>query len=252
MLHTADMVTATQIPTRSLDPTEEYRMKQYDSPREEGPLALLRNIPSSSSSSSLVSNRSSSSALSSTSSFDLTQKPPRRRSSAFFEEGLKGEDAIVDARIRRSSRPSLRVRFRSKVDVVERPTEPEYTPRPVDDMPTLFPTFSRLLFFALVLVVIVPSFSNSPFFQAGITPIGAKAGVVRVPLQEHRKALPTLDKRQDSSTDICKRWSGQSAVVNGTMYYYGGRATTSADQTTNEWSASLSLHWSIQRLTFHR
>src|ERR1700744_2065411 len=44
---------------------------------------------------------------------------PTRRNSAFLEVGLGGEDAIVDSKLRRGSRPKLQVRFRSKVDVVE-------------------------------------------------------------------------------------------------------------------------------------
>ncbi|KPI36609.1 uncharacterized protein AB675_4371 [Cyphellophora attinorum] len=231
------MATATQIPaTRSQDPTERPRMNQYDSPHEGDAEHSLRDVPSSLSSAS-SDKPLLPSAVSSTSSIDLTsEKPPRRRSSVFFEEGLKGEDAIVDARVRRLSRPSLRVRFRSKTDIFERPADADDIPIPVNEMPALFPTFQRLLFFVLVLVVFVPSFGGSSFFKAGITPIGAKAGVVRVPIEKQTKALPAVQKRQDTSTDTCKRWSGQSAVVNGTMYYYGGRASTSADQTQNEWN----------------
>jgi hypothetical protein len=166
---------------------------------------------------------------------------PRRRSSAFFEEGLKGEDALVDARLRRFSRPSQRVRFRSKVDVHEADnvqTPLSEKPPPVQDLPPFFPTISRIMFFTLLLAVIVPSLGNSPFFKAGVSSIGAKAGPIAVPIEEQARSLPAVAKRQDTNTDICKRWSGQSAIVNGTMYYYGGRATTESDQTTNQWSES--------------
>jgi hypothetical protein len=44
-----------------------------------------------------------------------------------------------------------------------------------------------------------------------------------------------LHKRANSPTDVCKRWSHQSAVVNGTLYIYGGQSTTSSSQTTNTW-----------------
>lgn len=165
---------------------------------------------------------------------------PKRRSSAFFEAGLTGEDAFVDARLRRASRPSLRVRFRSKVDIHE--SEVDDADSPVfetQEMPPFFPTMPRIMFFVLILAVIIPSLGNSPFFKAGVSPIGAKAGVVKVPIQEHTTLLPTLDKRQDTETDVCTRWSGQSAVVNGTMYYYGGRVSTSAGQSSNQWSKSV-------------
>lgn len=168
--------------------------------------------------------------------------PPTRRRSVFFEEGLKGEDAIVDARFRRTTRPSLRVRFRSKVDVHESDYVDEPWPDTVqqsEGIPPLFPTAPRIMLFVLLLAVIIPSLGNSPFLQAGISPIGAKAGPVKVQVEEPVRSLPTVEKRQDSDTDICKRWSGQSAVVNGTMYYYGGRKSTSADQTSDTWSTSL-------------
>lgn len=165
---------------------------------------------------------------------DVHEQIPRRRSSAFFESGLLGDDSLVDARLRRNSRPRV-VRFRSKVEVVE----PEPVPIPesdiVDEMPPYFPTLGRLLFFALVIAIVLPSLGNSPLLQAGIGPIGAKAGPVAVKSETY-KSLP--QKRQDSSTDICKRWSGQSAVVNGTIYYYGGRATSSSEQTSDTWSMS--------------
>lgn len=48
----------------------------------------------------------------------------------------------------------------------------------------------------------------------------------------------TLEGRADSPTDVCTRWSHQSAVVNGTMYVYGGRSKTKSDQTDNTWSKS--------------
>lgn len=166
----------------------------------------------------------------STDSADIDQIP-RRRSSAFFEAGLEGEDALVDARIRKNSRPRI-VRFRSKVEVVE-PEAVEIC-EPVNDMPVLFPTLGRLLFFALLIAVVLPSLSNSPLLKAGIGPIGAKAGPVGVEFARQHKTLP--QKRQDTDTTVCKRWAGQSAIVNGTVYYYGGRTTTDAQQTSDTWS----------------
>jgi hypothetical protein len=50
----------------------------------------------------------------------------------------------------------------------------------------------------------------------------------------------TLQKRDNSPTNVCKRWSQQSAIVNGTLYLYGGRATLSSDQKSNQWSTDLS------------
>lgn len=43
-------------------------------------------------------------------------------------------------------------------------------------------------------------------------------------------------KRADSPTDACKRWAGQSTVVNGTLYMYGFRTSTDQKQTDNTWT----------------
>jgi hypothetical protein len=171
-------------------------------------------------------------------SFSQTSGPEgqQRRSSAFFEDGLRGEDAIIDAKVRRNSRPKLQVRFRSKVEIHEADAI-DWTPEPeprVEQMPSYFPTLDRLLFLAFCIALILPSLGNSPLLKAGVSPIGAKAGPVSIPIESKVKSLPS--KRQDTS--VCKRWAGQSALVNGTLYYYGGRSTTSADQTSDTWSES--------------
>lgn len=62
---------------------------------------------------------------------------------------------------------------------------------------------------------------------------GVKGGAIPV------AAIPAesmLVKREDSPTDACKRFSGQSAIVNGTLYMYGFRRTTEAKQTDNTWN----------------
>ncbi|OAP59005.1 hypothetical protein AYL99_06302 [Fonsecaea erecta] len=172
------------------------------------------------------------------------EKEPSRRNSAFLEVGLGGEDAIVDSKLRRDSRPKLQVRFRSDVDVVEPKVIDRPETSPVDRLPrpqmsTYFPTLPRLLFLALVILLVVPSLHHSPLLIAGANPLSRKAGssLARAPwLGNKRDALPGNVKREKSATDVCKRWSGQSALVNGTLFYYGGRATTSADQTSNEWN----------------
>lgn len=76
---------------------------------------------------------------------------------------------------------------------------------------------------------------------------------------------PPLDRaylRRRQSSSVCRRWSHQSkppniqtgigigcsnfvfvpaAVVNGTLYIYGGRSSTSGTQTSNTWSKFLPL-----------
>ena len=50
-----------------------------------------------------------------------------------------------------------------------------------------------------------------------------------------------LERRANSPTDVCKRWSQQSAIVNGTLYLYGGRATMSSSQTSDTWSMHMMI-----------
>ncbi|KAL2423255.1 Kelch repeat-containing protein [Exophiala dermatitidis] len=165
----------------------------------------------------------------------------QRRNSAFLEVGLGGEDMIVDAKLRKEPR---HVRFRNEVDFVE--------PEPVElsgeasmgkgpraAMPLYFPTLPRLLFLALVVVLVIPSLHTAPLSKVDANPVGARGGQ-----REDTKALQGTKrsvssgniKRDNSPTEVCKRWSQQSAVVNGTLYLYGGRATTTSDQTQNTWN----------------
>jgi hypothetical protein len=162
---------------------------------------------------------------------------PPRRDSVFLEVGLGGEDAIVDSKLRRESRPKLQVRFRSKVEVVESEavdlsSAPPLQGRPQPQMSPYFPTLPRLLLIALVIVLVAPSLHSSPLLTAKATPLRRSSPVEVVA----RETLPGKTKRDDTQTDVCTRFSGQSAVVNGTLYYYGGRKTTSAGQTSGEWS----------------
>lgn len=42
--------------------------------------------------------------------------------------------------------------------------------------------------------------------------------------------------RENTNPDVCSRWSQQSALVNGTLYVYGGHATTEQGQSSNTWN----------------
>lgn len=70
------------------------------------------------------------------------------------------------------------------------------------------------------------------------TPTGSNAapsiGVDSRAVPRERKMV--LETRADSPTDVCTRWSHQSAVINGTLYVYGGQATTEPGQTEDKWS----------------
>lgn len=45
-----------------------------------------------------------------------------------------------------------------------------------------------------------------------------------------------VQKREKSPTDVCKRWAHQAAVLNGTLYIYGGQAKTDGSQEQNTWN----------------
>jgi hypothetical protein len=172
----------------------------------------------------------------------------RRRSSAFVEVGLSGDDAILDAKLKKvESRPRMQVRFRSEIEFHE--PEDKETAFDSDRQPSFathfaapsfaFPSMPQLFLLSLLLALALPSLYNSPFFKAGISPIGAKAGTIKTSLEPEIRTLPEeLVGRDNSPVNICTRWSQQTAVVNGTLYIYGGRAKTQPSQTSNTWSRS--------------
>lgn len=164
----------------------------------------------------------------------------------FTEIGLQGYDPILDGKMR-LARTRLSVRSCSNISFVEptaysagleaeetRMTAPKHSPNLTQALLRSQIPFPQLLVLAALLSIAFPAFMG---LHGGskMTPVLAEAGFV---LQDHYPAHQTANKRQTTDTDICKRWSGQSALVNGTVYYYGGRATTSADQTTDQWSKS--------------
>ncbi|KAI1813196.1 hypothetical protein GGS20DRAFT_494749 [Poronia punctata] len=104
----------------------------------------------------------------------------------------------------------------------------------------------RLTLIALFIAIILPAIRYNSGQRNGDMN-GAEAGVIREPI------VPSnLETRNDSPTQVCKRWAGQSAVVNGTLYYYGGRSMTSADQDPeNTWNndfitIDLTKSWDIE------
>ena len=79
----------------------------------------------------------------------------------------------------------------------------------------------------LLLAIILPLLH----FNTPTASPGAEAGVI-----ERKAASTQLDLVPRQADDICVRWSQQSAIVNGTVYLYGGQATTEPSQTSNTWS----------------
>ncbi len=98
---------------------------------------------------------------------------------------------------------------------------------------------SRLMMLSLILLVTMPLLYDTPLLgKAGPSIFGAAAGVIETP-NIQKKAIADrklVVPRANTDTDVCKRWSHQSALVNGTLYLYGGRATKDASQSTDEWN----------------
>lgn len=97
---------------------------------------------------------------------------------------------------------------------------------------------SRLLATACALLVTLSILYDTPFLSAGgPTSFGAVAGIIRSRKAEegslHGRRL--LAPRADTNTAVCNRWSQQSALVNGTLYLYGGHATTEQGQQNDTW-----------------
>jgi hypothetical protein len=174
----------------------------------------------------------------------------RRRNSAFVEVGLCGDDAILDAklsrfdsRLRKQESPQSAIEIHEPEDIdaafkwdkpqsdVARHSIIAYLSAP--SFPS--PGMPRLILLAVLLAVALPSLHSAPFFgAAGITLTGAKAV-----------------SRDNSPTNICTRWSHQTAIVNNTLYIYGGRAKTQATQTSNTWSRSTAWLFEMLRLLTH-
>ncbi len=172
-----------------------------------------------------------------------------RYKSAFTEIGL--EEAANTTNYNTlsitSTRPGSRVRWRSQVEIHEAEQQeemdnqreiPRATPATWHRYGSSAKMLSRLSFLAVVLAIMIPVLHMSPLLHAGPAMIGAEAGPIapnaarHYELEESTKLLP----RQNNAAAACLRWSHQSAVVNGTLFLYGGRQKTDSNQVSNQWS----------------
>lgn len=97
----------------------------------------------------------------------------------------------------------------------------------------------------LAAALVLPRWAASVVATAGLGAMAAQAHAIPMDDKEQWNM-----KRENSPTDVCSRWSHQSAVVNGTLYLYGGRSTQAAGQNENTWnndflSLPLSESWDI-------
>lgn len=193
-----------------------------------------------------------------------------RRKSVFAEVGLVDEATIRKERSpaptpalelkKRRFRPSRIVRFRSQHEIVEESDEDvqsgsDSTEDSADcdvsptthsrSNPTNFMLY-RAGLLALVLAMMLPILQINPTYL-----IGVKGGAVP------RRSIDSVQivKREDTNTNICKRWAHQATIVNGTLYVYGGRSTTDPRQTTDTWNndfltIDLTKSWQISSPAF--
>ena len=98
---------------------------------------------------------------------------------------------------------------------------------------------SRLMMLALVLLVAVPVLYDTTLLgKAGPSIIGAKAGLIRRSGPQRKDLVDgqLVTREAVTDTNVCNRWSQQSALVNGTIYLYGGHTTITADQMSDTWN----------------
>jgi hypothetical protein len=127
--------------------------------------------------------------------------------------------------------PSLDITSKIHSIAMERPKFKGTSSTP----PRSFSSLSRVAMIVCFIAVVIPSLLTRPGKETTI--IGADAGVVRPSKDADLFGNGFgLDGRDSSLTDVCTRWSHQTANVNGTLYIYGGRAKTSSSQTTDTWS----------------
>ncbi|KAF2088406.1 hypothetical protein K490DRAFT_72831 [Saccharata proteae CBS 121410] len=110
----------------------------------------------------------------------------------------------------------------------------------------------RLGLLTLLLVVVLPIAQHLPVIgQFEHALLGVHGGVIgHESFNTRQSGTDALSKRADSPADVCTRWSQATALVNGTLYIYGGRTTTSSSQTSNTWNndflkMDLTTSWQI-------
>lgn len=178
-----------------------------------------------------------------------------RKRSIFTEVGLVDEDTMRDVRSPapltttfKHLRPARTVRFRSRNSIfgeTEKNDESDWESVMDEDeadaqhiAPTTLPTssamplrFYRLGIFAFVLAIMLPILSMNP-----IARVGVRGGTIPRSTIEAQPERGVVVKREDTQVNACKRWAGQSTIVNGTLYMYGFRKNDSPKGDQNTWS----------------
>ncbi|KAL8640793.1 MAG: hypothetical protein Q9228_002332 [Teloschistes exilis] len=188
--------------------------------------------------------------------FTITPQSPNdftrpRRRSKFTELDVDGNSICVkENNLTPSIRTDLVTRCRSTSLLTESSCDSDD-----ESFRTALPRFSlypRLYILTLVLLIAVPLLYDTRWLALPAASIlGARAGLIRT---ADRKSEATagheLLQRENTNTDVCSRWSAQSALVNGTMYLYGGHATQQPGEHDGTWTndfftVDLTKSWDI-------
>ena len=90
----------------------------------------------------------------------------------------------------------------------------------------------RLYTLAVLMAALMPIVYEMPFINSsGPSFLGTRAYLIR-----KGGINGNFIRRDNSPTDVCNRWSHQSAVVNGTLYIYGGHSISSSGQDQDTWN----------------
>ncbi|KAI6499779.1 hypothetical protein MCOR11_003120 [Pyricularia oryzae] len=111
--------------------------------------------------------------------------------------------------------------------------------------PPVATSLSRVTMIAMLIAVVLPAFSyNSGRRTVDIA--GADAGVVqgRGGVGDRQRPwspdvaaeLSFLEARQSSPTQVCARWAHHAALLNGTVYIYGGQSKSNPTQQNDKWN----------------
>lgn len=182
----------------------------------------------------------------------------QRRQSKFREIGLEYDFAAPAATEQKAARQSI-VRFDSspEVHLFQREQQDSATTTPTTERPELSrastagapPTgqgnlsllarntglMYRAATIALVIASLVPFLRGTPVGINSALPIqGVDGGPIPRNVKPNEGII--LSRQEEGSTDVCFRWAQQSALVNGTIYLYGGQASTEQGQDQDTWN----------------
>lgn len=175
----------------------------------------------------------------------------RPRKSKFMEVNVDGDSGGYSENIAAFlNQPLPNTRSRSSTSSTTQ-TESDNDSANASGTP-VFSLHPRLYSLTLLILIAFPLLFDTRWLGIpGASVIGASAGVIRnSDATEEDGAAKLRQKRADTDTDVCNRWAGQSALVNGTIYLYGGHSTQEPGQKENTWSndfltVDLSKDWEI-------